>query len=91
LFAFGISMSPMVGLLMEVVVALALLIPSAPAFLGTFHLAAAATLSFVGADPAQAGGYAMVLWLVHFVVTTSVGLYFVWRMGLGWKAFSGKV
>ncbi|KIX13428.1 lysylphosphatidylglycerol synthase transmembrane domain-containing protein [Dethiosulfatarculus sandiegensis] len=90
LFAFGISMSPMVGLLMEVVVALALLIPSAPAFLGTFHLAAAATLSFVGADPAQAGGYAMLLWLIHFVVTTLVGLYFVWRMGLGWKAFSGK-
>ena len=81
--AFGLHLSPMAGMLMEVVMALALLIPSAPAFLGTFHLAAAATLGFLGADSAVAGSYAMVLWLVHFVVTNLIGLWYLWRQGLG--------
>jgi uncharacterized protein (TIRG00374 family) len=88
--AFGLSLGFMAGLLMEVVMALALLIPSAPAFIGTFHLAAAATLSFMGASGAVAGSYAMVLWMVHFVSTSAMGLYYLWRQGLGWRALTGK-
>lgn len=88
--AFGLDLSFMAGILMEVVTALALLIPSAPAFVGTFHLAAAASIAFMGAPVAVAGSYAMVLWIVHFVVTTLVGLYYLWREGLGWKALSGR-
>ncbi len=88
--AFGLKLGLMAGLLMEVVVALALLIPSAPAFLGTFHLAAAFTLGYLGADAGQAGSYAMVLWLVHFVSTTGIGLALLWRQGLGWRALRGR-
>jgi len=88
--AFGLSLGPLAGILMEVVVALALLIPSAPAFLGTFHLAAAFTLGYLGADAGVAGSYAMVLWLVHFVCTTLVGAWCLWREGLGWRALRGS-
>ena len=88
--AFGLDLGFMAGVLMEVVVALALLIPAAPAFIGTFHLAAAATLGFVGASAGVAGSYAMMLWVTHFVSTTLVGLYFLWRQGLGLSALSGK-
>jgi uncharacterized membrane protein YbhN (UPF0104 family) len=88
--AFGLGLGVMAGMLMEVVVALALLIPSAPAFLGTFHLAAAFTLGYLGADAGQAGSYAMVLWLVHFVSTTGIGLVLLWRQGLGWGALKGQ-
>ena len=88
--AFGLSLGPLAGILMEVVVALALLIPSAPAFLGTFHLAAAFTLGYMGADAGVAGSYAMVLWLVHFVCTTLVGAWCLWREGLGWRALRGS-
>jgi uncharacterized protein (TIRG00374 family) len=84
--AFGLSLGPMAGMLMEVVVALALLIPSAPAFVGTFHLAAAATLGFMGAAAGIAGSYAMALWLVHFVSTSLLGLFYLWRLGLGLSA-----
>ena len=87
--AFGLNLGPLAGLLMEVVVALALLIPSAPAFLGTFHLAAAFTLGYMGADAGVAGSYAMVLWLVHFVCTTLIGAWCLWREGLGWRTLSG--
>jgi uncharacterized protein (TIRG00374 family) len=88
--AFDLDLGIMAGMLMEVVVALALLIPSAPAFLGTFHLAAAFTLDYLNADAGQAGSYAMVLWLVHFVSTTGIGLIMLRRQGLGWGALKGK-
>ncbi|MCB2226494.1 MAG: flippase-like domain-containing protein [Desulfarculaceae bacterium] len=91
MLAFGISLGFMAGVLMEVVLALALLIPAAPAFVGTFHLAAAATLAFMGANPGVAGSYAMVIWLNHFVSTTLLGIYYLWRLGLGWGALTGKV
>ena len=90
ILAFGIHLGIMAGVLMEVVLALALLIPAAPAFVGTFHLAAAATLAFMGANPGVAGSYAMVLWLDHFVATTLLGIYYLWRLGLGWGALTGK-
>ncbi len=88
--AFGLKLGILAGLLMEVVVALALLVPSAPAFLGTFHLAAAFTLGYLGADGAVAGSYAMALWLVHFVSTTLLGFILLWKQGLGWRALSGR-
>jgi len=90
ILAFGIDLGYMAGVLMEVVLALALLIPAAPAFVGTFHLAAAATLAFMGANPGVAGSYAMVLWLNHFVSTTLIGIYYLWRTGLGWGTLTGK-
>ncbi len=86
--AFGLRLGPLAGMLLEVVVALALLIPSAPAFLGTFHLAAAFTLGYMGAAAGVAGSYAMMLWLVHFVSTSLLGLWFLWRQGLGLGALS---
>jgi hypothetical protein len=86
--AFDLRLGLMASMLLEVVVALALLIPSAPAFLGTFHLAAAFTLGYLGASTGVAGSYAMVLWLVHFVTTNLLGLYFLWRQGLSWRSLS---
>jgi glycosyltransferase 2 family protein len=90
ILAFGLNLGFVAGVLMEVVLALALLFPAAPAFVGTFHLAAAATLAFMGANPGVAGSYAMVLWLNHFVSTTLLGMYYLWKTGLGWGALTGK-
>lgn len=89
--AFGLKLGILAGLLMEVVISLALLIPAAPGFLGTFHLAAAFTLGYLGADGAVAGSYAMALWLVHFISTSLLGLVMLWKQGLGWRALSGKL
>ncbi len=88
--AFDINLGIMTGVLLEVVVALALLIPSAPASLGTFHLAAVATLAFMGAPAGVAGSCAMALWLVHFVITNLLGIYYMWRLGLKWSVLAGK-
>lgn len=88
--AFDLALGPMAGILMEVMVALALLIPTAPGFIGTFHAAATAMLLLMGAGAGVAGSYAMVLWLVHFVSTTLLGLWFLWREGLSFSVFTGR-
>jgi uncharacterized protein (TIRG00374 family) len=86
--AFDLHFGPMAGVLLEVVVALALLIPSAPAFVGVFHMAATATLAFMGTGSGIAGSYAMVLWLIHVVFSTGIGLYFCWNQGFEWMSFA---
>lgn len=88
--AFGIDVGVMGAVLMEVVLALALIIPSAPAFIGTFHLGAAATLKYLGVAPGLAGSCAMVLWVVHFGCTSLMGLWYLWRSGLEWGVVLGR-
>ncbi len=88
--AFGLKLGPMAGILMEVMVALALLIPTAPGFIGTFQAAATAMLLLMGAGAGVAGSYAMMLWLVHFVSTSLMGIWFLWREGLGFSVFTGR-
>lgn len=87
--AFGLNLGFWAGALVEVVVALALIIPAAPGFVGTFHIAASSALLFFGVDATVAASYAMVLWLLHFVFTSLVGLYYFWRLGLGWGDLTG--
>ncbi|MEN6438169.1 MAG: lysylphosphatidylglycerol synthase transmembrane domain-containing protein [Syntrophobacter sp.] len=86
--AFDLQLGLMAGFLLEVVIALALLIPSAPAFLGTFHMAAAFTLGYLGAPSGKAGSYAIILWMVNFLCTSLLGIYFLWRGGMGLRALS---
>lgn len=83
--AFDLALGFWAGALVEVVLALALVIPAAPGFVGTFHVAASASLIFLGVDATVAASYALVLWLLHFVYTCGTGLYYFWRLGLGWR------
>ncbi|MDR1397060.1 MAG: flippase-like domain-containing protein [Desulfarculales bacterium] len=72
--AFSLELGLMAAFLLEAVVALSLLIPAAPAYVGTFQLAAMFTLGYLGADTGAAGSYALLLWLISFVVSTGFGL-----------------
>lgn len=80
--AFSISLSPIHALFVEVVLALALVIPAAPGFVGTFHLGAQMCLVGFGVTDSVAGSYAMMLWLTHFVPTSIVGLYYLKQAGM---------
>jgi hypothetical protein len=88
--AFGLDLGFWSGVLVEVVLALALIIPAAPGFVGTFHVAGSASLIFLGVPGPVAASYAMMLWLIHFVFTVVVGLICLWRLGLGWSALTGR-
>lgn len=80
--AFSIYLGPIYAIFIEVVLALALVIPAAPGFVGTFHLGAQMCLVGFGISENVAGSYAMMLWLTHFVPTTLVGLYYLKRAGM---------
>jgi uncharacterized protein (TIRG00374 family) len=84
--AFGLDIPVSAGFLMTVALTFAMLIPSAPAFVGTFQMAAVLSLSCFGIDPNEAGAYSIVLWAVYFVTSSLLGLLFAWRAGLSWRA-----
>lgn len=90
MLAFGLKLGLLTAVFMEVMVALALIIPAAPGFVGTFHMGAQMSLVMVGVNPDMAGSVAMLLWLVHFIPTTLIGLYFLKKSGMSWAALSSR-
>jgi len=52
---------------------LSTLVPSAPGYVGTFHMAAFAAATFLGASPAQATSFAVMTHLTVWVSTTAAG------------------
>jgi uncharacterized protein (TIRG00374 family) len=83
--AFSLELGLPAAFLLEAIVALSLLIPSAPAYVGTFQLAAMFTLGYLGADTGAAGSYALLLWLISFVVSTGFGLLALALEGMTFK------
>lgn len=80
--AFGLDLDFYAAMLVQVILVLAMLIPASPGAIGTYHLAAASMLIFLGAQGGLAGSIAMVLWLIHFIVTNAAGLFFLWKSGV---------
>jgi uncharacterized protein (TIRG00374 family) len=83
--AFGLDLNLLAAFLLQAIIALSMLIPSAPAYAGTFQLATVFTLDYLGADTGVAGTYAMLLWFISFAVSTSFGLVMLWWEGLSFK------
>lgn len=65
-----------------VAVALSVVLPQAPGFIGVFHVAMEKTMLLWGQAPAAAQGFAIVFWAVSFLPVTAVGLIATWREGL---------
>ncbi len=80
--ALGLGIGLAGSFLAVVAVAVAVALPQAPGYLGTFHLAAALTAEAFQAGTADAGAFAMLMWLVDVVPVTLVGLGFLWYEGL---------
>jgi len=72
-----------------VAIAVAVVLPQAPGFLGVFPVAIEKTLMLWSIDPTPAKAFAIVFWAVSFVPVTVVGLAALWREGLSlrglWK------
>ena len=51
-----------------------MLIPSAPGYVGTFHVSASAGLIATGVDPNRAGGFAILVHAVLWIPITAIGL-----------------
>ena len=90
-FSFGLdqvfSMAEMVGVILLVtsVSNLATAVPAAGGGIGAFEVAAAVTLTLLGAEGATAGAYTIVVHTALLVPVTLLGLIYLWmdKMSLG--------
>ncbi|MGH7468709.1 MAG: lysylphosphatidylglycerol synthase transmembrane domain-containing protein [Longimicrobiales bacterium] len=84
--AFHIDVPFAGALFMQSVVALAVSLPSAPGFFGTFEYAARIVLvELFLIDVNKALGFALGFHIGGFIPVTLIGLYYAWRLGLSWR------
>lgn len=77
--AFGMKLSFFTAVLLMVVVAVAVMIPSSPGFVGTFHYSCQLVLVMMGVGVNMAASFAIVFHLVGFLPVTVVGLFYVFK------------
>lgn len=63
------------------VAAFGVALPSAPASLGVFEASVVGSMALLGVPAALALAYALVIHLIHFVITGTIGLYGLYREG----------
>jgi glycosyltransferase 2 family protein len=81
--AFGFTLPFAAAVFFASAIALAASIPSAPGFVGPWHLMATFVLARMwGVDLNAAGAFAVGFHLAGFVPVTLMGLYYAWRTGL---------
>jgi uncharacterized protein (TIRG00374 family) len=81
--AFELGIPAAGTLVVEVAIALAVVVPQAPGFVGVFHWVMETTLRLWGANVAVAQAAAIVFWGVSFVPVTIWGLIEAYREGVG--------
>ncbi len=77
--AFDLAIPPHSSIVMVVVCALAVMLPSGPGFVGTFEVGAKYGLLLFGVSESVALSYALYYHAVQFLPLTLLGLYHLWR------------
>jgi len=80
--AFHLHLPITVGFLLVVFQAFAVMLPSSPGFVGTYHAASVACLSLWGVNPEVALSVALVMHAITFFLTIGIGGGYVWTVGL---------
>ncbi len=89
--AFGIKLPFAAALVTNAAVAMAVSVPAAPGYIGTFQAGVSLALVVVyGVAEAPALGFAVGWHLVNFVPITALGLWYCRHLGLRWKDLRGK-
>jgi uncharacterized membrane protein YbhN (UPF0104 family) len=81
-WAFELNIPATAALFVDVAIALAVVVPQAPGFVGVFHVVLEAALRLWGADAGVAQAAALVFWAVCFIPVTAIGAVAAWREGL---------
>jgi uncharacterized protein (TIRG00374 family) len=82
--AFPFQVSFFALMMMNGIVNLAITIPSAPGYVGTFDKPGIAVLEAYGVSTAIATGYTLVLHIALWGPITALGAYYLWREGIRW-------
>ncbi len=83
---FGFTLGPAAYLLTTAVANLAGMVPSSPGYVGTFDLAAQASLGLFGLAASRAFGYVIVLHLALWAPVTLLGFVYLWRYGFSLRS-----
>jgi glycosyltransferase 2 family protein len=86
--AFDLQLPLAVGFLLVVFQAFAVMIPSSPGFVGTYHAASVACLSLWGVSTEVALSVALVMHAITFVLTIGMGLGYLWAVGASLRDFT---
>lgn len=82
-WAFHIDVPALRGsLVLTTIVAIAVSVPSAPGFIGSFQLGCVLGLRIFGVDESAAIAYSLVVHLTQFIGCIGAGLYSLWREGI---------
>ncbi len=81
--AFGLGLPLAGALLVQSLVTLAVVVPQGPGFIGVYQVAAMVGVELYGVPDGEAAAFATVLWLLHMVPITLVGLALLWGKGFG--------
>jgi uncharacterized protein (TIRG00374 family) len=89
-FSFDFNLNILAGFVVLIFGSIAITIPSAPGYVGTFHGFTVAALALFGiqSDPARA--YAVILHASNYVPITLLGLLFFWKEHLHFSEVSFK-
>ncbi len=83
--AFSIQFNYFAAILVMVVVAVVIMLPSSPGYVGTFHLASSETLILLGVNVNKAKSFAILHHACCIVPVTILGLFYLSRVNLTFK------
>jgi glycosyltransferase 2 family protein len=86
--AFHLQLPLAVGFLLVVFQAFAVMIPSSPGFIGTYHAASVACLSLWGVNAEIALSVALVMHAITFLLTVAFGFGYLWSIGATLRDFT---
>ena len=81
--AFHLSVPPLTGaLVLTAIIAIAVSLPSAPGFIGSYQVGCVLALGMFGIDESAALAFSLVLHMTQFVSVIGAGLYSLWGEGM---------
>jgi len=83
--AFGFSLPWFAPPFEVMVINLGTMVPSSPGYVGVVHLLDVVALSVFGVGKSAALGFAIVRHGVVYILTVSLGIFFLWREGIAWE------
>lgn len=87
MLAFDLDVPFSAAIFVMAATALGMVIPSSPGYIGVFHAITIESLVGVfGVGRSDAQSYALVQHASSYVLTTALGLGYIWRAGLSWGA-----
>ncbi len=82
LLGFGIHLPLSASFFIMVLLVFAVMVPAAPGYIGTYHLACYTGLAAFGIQPTQAAAIALVIHGIGFFPVILAGLYHLWAGGI---------